>query len=282
MNTPDITVSFPSSGTVRLESRSLFADPDHLDCRRILERIFQDPHIRSVTITADGRPRAELHYSPRESGFKELTKRVATLLAAGGVQQDGSLQVAPAVTARDFRGVVRYHRHGSAVSGWELISELPGRLRLRNLVLLRRGSLCRTLERELTSVLGVDRFRTSPVTGTLLLWHEPQRISRLQLIEILDAALLRAEPPAAPDRPDTNLPVCTVSVPLAAAAQFAAPALLPAAAVLFVYSSIPTFKEARRVLLEEKRIGVDALDAVVVAGCLGTMSIFPAPSAAGA
>ena len=72
-----------------------------------------------------------------------------------------------------------------------------------------------------------------------------------------------------------NLPVCTVSIPLAAAAQFAVPPLLPVAAVVFAYTSIPTLKEARRVLLEEKRLGVDALDAVVVAGCLGTMSIFP-------
>ena len=47
------------------------------------------------------------------------------------------------------------------------------------------------------------------------------------------------------------------------------------AAGLFAYTSIPTFKEAREVLFEEKRLGVDVLDAIVVVGCLGTMSIFP-------
>ncbi|HMF35071.1 MAG TPA: heavy metal translocating P-type ATPase, partial [Isosphaeraceae bacterium] len=36
-----------------------------------------------------------------------------------------------------------------------------------------------------------------------------------------------------------------------------------------------TFKEARDVLFKEKRLGVDVLDAIVVVGCLGTMSIFP-------
>ena len=64
-------------------------------------------------------------------------------------------------------------------------------------------------------------------------------------------------------------------MPLAAVAQFAAPGLLPAAAVLFAYTSIPTFKAAREVLVEERRLGVDVLDAIVVVGCLGTMSIFP-------
>ena len=64
-------------------------------------------------------------------------------------------------------------------------------------------------------------------------------------------------------------------MPFAAAAQFAAPGLLPVAAGLFAYTSIPTFKNAREVLVEEKRLGVDVLDAIVVVGCLGTMSIFP-------
>ena len=59
------------------------------------------------------------------------------------------------------------------------------------------------------------------------------------------------------------------------AAQFAAPVLLPAAVVLFAYTSIPTFKAARAVPFEEKRLGVDVLDAVVVVGCMGTMAIFP-------
>src|SRR5208337_4537616 len=56
---------------------------------------------------------------------------------------------------------------------------------------------------------------------------------------------------------------------------FAFPPLLPAAAAVFAYTSIPTFKEARNVLFKEKRLGVDVLDAIVVVGCLGTMSIFP-------
>jgi heavy metal translocating P-type ATPase len=71
------------------------------------------------------------------------------------------------------------------------------------------------------------------------------------------------------------LPICSASLPLAAFAQFAFPPLLPVAAVVFAYTSIPTFKEARAVLFEEKRLGVDVLDAIVVIGCLGTMSIFP-------
>ena len=52
------------------------------------------------------------------------------------------------------------------------------------------------------------------------------------MIEILDAALAGAEQPATPDELDLHLPICTASLPLAAAAQFVAPPLLPAAAVV--------------------------------------------------
>ena len=298
MSTRDIAVSFPDSGTIRLESQFLFADPDHPTCRRLLERVFQAQVITRITI-APNSAWAELSYCPRQFRLEDVVKVVTSLLAAESREQPcdaclqktaqygrltsgqpvvaacKSLRISPSQTARDFRGTVRYYRRGSAVTGWEILSELPGRLRLRNLVLLRRSPICRAVERELTSVLGIGRFKTNPLTGTLLLHHDPRLLSLEQVIEILDSALVRLEPPAKPDDPDTNLPICTVSVPLAAAAQFAAPALLPVAAIMFVYSSIPTLKEARRVFLEEKRIGVDALDAVVVAGCLGTMSIFP-------
>ena len=125
-------------------------------------------------------------------------------------------------------------------------------------------------------VLGVDRFSTNSITCTVLVNYDARQLSRTQVIEILDAALMDAEQSRrSAIKLDVHLPVCTASIPLAAYSQFVVPPLLPAAAVLYAYTSIPTLKEARRVFVEEKRIGVDALDAVVMVGCLGTMSIFP-------
>lgn len=178
-------------------------------------------------------------------------------------------------TARDRTGAVRYYRHDTVVTGWEVKREGPGRLTLRNRVLYRKSELCQAIERELMSVLGVDRYKTSTLTSTVHVEYDPRQLTRAQVVEILDAALAGAEHPKALDKLDLHLPICTASLPLAAAAQFAAPGLLPLAAAVFAYTSIPTFKEARKVLFEEKRLGVDVLDAIVVVGCLGTLSIFP-------
>jgi heavy metal translocating P-type ATPase len=170
---------------------------------------------------------------------------------------------------------ILYYRQDQGVSNWQIKSDLPGRLRVKNPVLFRKQALCQAIERELVGVLGIDRFSTNSLTSTVLIHYDSHELTRTQVIEIIDAAVAGAEQPAAPDKLDMHLAVCTASIPLAATAQFAAGPLLPAAAALYAFTSIPTLKEARRVLVEEKRIGVDALDAVVMAGCLGTMSIFP-------
>jgi heavy metal translocating P-type ATPase len=183
--------------------------------------------------------------------------------------------VAQAVTARDRHGVVRYYRHDTVVTGWQVKHESPGRLKLKNPVLYRKSDLCQAIERELMSVLGVDKYKTSSLFSTVTVDYDPAQLTRGQVLEILDSALAAAEHPTKLDRLDLHLPICTAALPLTATAQFVVPGLLPAAAVLFAYTSIPTFKAARDVLFEEKRLGVDVLDAIVVLGCLGTMAIFP-------
>ncbi len=183
--------------------------------------------------------------------------------------------IAKAETAKDRKGTVRYFRQDTVVTGWEVTSEQPGRLRLKNSVLYRKSELCQAIERELMSVLGVDRYKTSSFWSTVHVDYDPRQLTRAQVIEILDTALANAEHPKTLDKLDLHLPICTAALPFAAYAQFVAPPLLPVAAAVFAYTSIPTFKAAKEVLIDERRLGVDVLDAIVVMGCLGTMQIFP-------
>jgi heavy metal translocating P-type ATPase len=279
MNALDISVSFPSAGVIRLRSRSLFANAEVPACRRFLERVFDVQEILGVTITEGDLARADLRFCPTSVSLRGVAERVAAALGQGSSSDDGSrervVQVAPVMVARDDRGTIRYYRYDSLVTGWEVKSDLPGRLRLKNRVLFRRNVFCQAIERELMGVLGVDRFSTNSITCTVLVEYDAKQLSRTQVIEVLDAALAGAQRPSERDQLDVHLPVCTASIPLAAYSQFVVPPMLPVAAVLYAYTSVPTLKEARRVFVEEKRIGVDALDAVVMVGCLGTMSIFP-------
>lgn len=304
----DLAVTFPSPGLIRLESRALFADANHPTCRRFLERVFQANEITNVTIKSGDAPSAELRYCPQSSTLQKVVKQVTAFLRppaenaqastnghAPSVNGHGTNGVQPAphfgnhapraearepvvncaTTARDKNGVVRYYRHDLVVTGWEIKAEQTGRIKLKNPVLYRKRELCEAIERELMTVLGVDKYKTSSLTSTVQVDYDPRQLTKHQVIEILDSALAGTEHPTKLDKLDLHLPICTASLPFAAAAQFAFPALLPVSAAVFAYTSIPTFKEARHVLFEEKRLGVDVLDAIVVVGCLGTMSIFP-------
>ena len=305
----DFAVSFPARGVIHLKSRSLFGDAQNPDCRRFLECVFQAEEVSHVEIRDSI---AELRYCPETHRLDEVVGRVVSYLKAPVKGTDGAnghlynsngysngstggshpalesaqpsgepskakkaRTVGKARTATDHRGVIRYFRHESGVSGWEIRQESPGRIKLKNKVLHRKVDLCQAIERELVSVLGVDKYKTSPLTSTVVIDYDPRELTRAQVLEILESALENAEHPTVLDKLDLHLPICTASLPLAAIAQFAFPPLLPVAAAVFAYTSIPTFKEAKTVLFEERRLGVDVLDAIVVIGCLGTMSIFP-------
>ena len=96
------------------------------------------------------------------------------------------------------------------------------------------------------------------------------------MIEILDSALAECR---APDRRSTSWTFTCRSARRRCRSRRrpSSPSrpLLPVAAVVFAYTSIPTFREACNVLFKERRLGVDVLDSIVVIGCLGTMAIFP-------
>ena len=210
-------------------------------------------------------------YSPHTNG--SAAKNGEALAPAKPLEPPG-ISITSVTPVRDARGEIRYFRTGTIVTHWEIKHELPGRLRLKNPVIHRKAELCQAIERGLMGVLGIDYFKTTSLTSTVLAHYDRKQLSKDQILETSIGAG-EAENPAQKDKLDLHLPLCTASVPVAAMAQFAAPGLLPAAAVLFAYTSIPTFKAAREVLVDERRLGVDVLDAIVVIGCLGTMSIFP-------
>lgn len=273
----DIALSFPGPGIIRVHSESLFAEPDNAHCRRFLRRVFALDSLAGATLNPDAA--AELRFDARRHGVKEILSRLADCLTAAEPAPGQGVAlapvVAPPVTARDRHGVVHYHRHGHVVSGFQVVAERVGFLKLKNPVLYRKNSLCQALERELMSVLGVDRYQTHSLRCTVQVEYDPRRLSRHQVIEILDGALANAEHQAELDKLDLDLAVCTGSLALAAAAQFGAPALLPVSAALFAYTTVPSFVGAYEVVFKEKRLGVDLLDSIVVLGCLGTLQVFP-------
>lgn len=212
------------------------------------------------------------HVANQNSADSSSTKANGHVAAAARSNGNGSQK--PVHLIPDSDGIVRLYRHGPLVTTWQIKSETARSLRLSHPSLYRRKEVCQAIERELMSVLGIDNYKTSPFSATVVINYSPKKIRREQIIEILDTALAHIEVPAKKDKVDLSFPLCTASVPLAAAAQFAVPALMPVSMGLFAYTAIPSFKGAYEVLFQEKRLGVDVLDSIVVVACLSTGAVF--------
>lgn len=268
-------IVFPAPGVIRVVSATLFAEPDANGCRGFLRRALLAEEIEAAEIAPSAPPSVDLRFDHTRHDRKGLLQRLADLLKGRAAATGERLVIAPAATARDCHGVVLYRRYASRVTGWRLERKRLGSLRLSNPVLYRKSVLTQAIERELMSVLGVHRYSTDSLKCRVDIEYDPRQLSVAQVIEVLDGALAGAEHPDRLDKLDHDLTICTASLPLAAVAQLAVPALMPLAGALFLYTALPTFKRAWRVLTKERRLGVDVLDSIVVLACLGTLQVLP-------
>src|SRR5262245_5313662 len=278
----DIAVAYPREGAIELQSRFLFSDPENESCQLFLQRLSLVEQVKQVAVTAS-RQAAEISYCPDCFSRRETLAAIGRCLSNGHHKKNGHTANGSSLTLNgkhplrwrpNAKGELRLFRTGSIISSWEIKHEIPGRLRVRNEALHRKTEICQAIERELMSVLGIESYKASPLTSTVLVIYNQQQLRREQIFEILHSALSRIEHDGAKDRPDMSFALCSASMPLAATAQFLFPPLFPAAAGLFLSTSVHTFKEAYNVLFRERRLGVDVLDAIVVMACLGTGQVF--------
>lgn len=306
----DFVISPAATGGLAIRSSSLFANLDHPSTRAFLSCFLDaDPSAR-ITIHRNGCAEVTAVVTPSGGALTPYMRAVADRLrdtaarVAGPTNGNGHATLPKSriqfatngVAAHDFAAHPVANGKPVGVNGaatapkqpataakqagykaapaWKVVHELPGRLRLKHPELYRHKDVCQGIERELMSVLGIDNYKARPSTGSLLVKFDPKKLRKDQVLQILERAMHKIEIPAKLDPPDLDFPLSVASVPFAATAQFAAPALLPAAGLLFAYTSITTFKEAYNVLVHERRLGVDVLDAIVVTGCLATGQIF--------
>jgi heavy metal translocating P-type ATPase len=258
-------ITYPGPGHIVLHGISFLAEPDEEDCRAFVSALFAVRAVRSVAIAPLGR-RAEIRLDSRED-----VRAFGEELTRGGAAVD--LSALPPLK-RDLTGCIRLHRHGRIVSTWRVVSDIPGRIRLRNDVLFRRRRLCDAVERELIKVAGIDRFRASAVAASVLIHYDAGRLSGEDVLAALDRILGEAEEPPSGDAHNYEMVVCTGTVALSAAAQFAVRLLSLPTALLLVYCTWPTFINACRTAFAERRLSVDVLDAIVIVVCLLTSELF--------
>jgi len=267
----DLTVSFPAPNTIRFRSATLFGTTGGPLAREFFARAFRSRFVVQVAIDPDKRTGEIVLDGPLRPGDRRVAELVALLSSAPAPRPSELLDLPSALPVATSKSL-RLSRYEQKLSTWTVRHELPGRIRLHNPVLYRRRELCHAIEREFMNTFGIDRYSTNELTATVLINYDPHQIKRHQLVELLDTVLASSQEFAI-SPVELDLPICTASVALALTSEFLVPGLAPVSAALLLYSTIPSFKNAYDVLVKEKRLGVDVLDAIVVLTCLATRKV---------
>ena len=270
----DLTVTFPQSGQIAFHSVKRFSGWSNNTAREFVEQSMGIKEVREVEI--DSVAKCALVSYDGNGNSRAVLKKIAGVYR-GEIPLDGQ----PVFDLEAFKALpktqprLRVFRYGQTLSTWELRLRMPGWVRLRNALILNKRHLAQFIERELMALIGVDRYKMHASAGSITIEFDERLIHLQQLVLHLDMALAKA--PANPrksKREDAGLPVASVSLGLAAASTFAAPALFPASAALMLVTAVPSYKRATRVVMKEKRLGVDVLDSIIFTACLFTGQIF--------
>ena len=233
-----------SPGFVRLVDPALFDDLESDLCRHFLRLVFRIEEVRSVAIDPV-RASALIEYARDRVGEDELLDRLADALR-DHADLDPAADAVPIPRHVGAATTLKISRYGSILSTWEVVHELPGRLRLQNQAISADLPTAQRIARELDTVHGVESCRVSPATASFLVRHDPGEIATRQILQILDHLVAGSDLALAPthDPASARFGLANAAVGLAVVSEFAVPALLPASALLLVASNTKTFRTA--------------------------------------
>jgi cation transport ATPase len=269
-STGPVAVSW-STGVLRLRDEELFGERFGELCAVFLRRIFALSEVKSVEINRE-KFTAEIRFDADRS---ELTKHLQRLAGAirGEISQP-SQAISECPQLEDLAGGggrFTIWRLDTVLTTWDVVDCQPGRIRIRHESIRLDQAFAGRVQNIIADAAGVVGCSVQPLTGSVLIRFDPAVTDALRLLRILERERRR---PALPGL-EARIPVpagyglSNTSLALAAAGEFAVPALLPVCAILLVGSNLSTFRSAGRQLLEG-RIGLAALYASIVAATLAS------------
>ena len=246
-------------------SDSVFTKPDNKAFSEFMMKVFSVQGVTKVRLNSKQNS-AAICYDSKQTKWKEI---IQNIFSTKSLQRNNGTEYIynwpssisyPELNKKE----ICFGLHGNLITNWEVLQDIPGRLRIKNLVLLYRKGCCEDLQKSLSDIIGVDKVKINSLTGSILIIYNERAITRDQLIEISDNTL-KAVPDAAMkiEKPSIQgLPLSTLGMGLS---------LVPGLGVftvpLTIYTGWPIFMKATSAL-KQKKIKVDILDATVVTMCL--------------
>lgn len=254
-------------GLVQVSNHDLFARPDG-NWREFVARVFSLPGVESVEIDRPSGT-ATIAYSPQQIPLDRFLGALADALQAGQAKE-GAAPAVPVPTGLAAAAKVRLTCRDARVTPWEVVHDVAGRLRVRDLRLVGDAPQAGRLAASLRLLRGVRSATASTLTGSVVIHFDQAAIDRDAVLSYLDRweqAGTLSQSAAHESRVGWILAHTTLGVAVAGTLFF--PALLPISAALLVFSNLRTMQQACRQLCRG-RIGVPLLHTAIVGATLAT------------
>lgn len=235
-------------------------------CFEVLDKIFRQPSVKWVEVnTVTGS--ALVHYNStfKISDFKnQFKKKKRNIDNSTAILPFGDISRVLAGHENFYRKI-KFCRAGGMITNWEIIHDLPQRIRLHHPLLFKRSALCSQLEKMLSNTVGIAECKINSLTGNILVSYEQSQIDREKIVGILEGSFsdLSSGDKKEDEKKIGDFEISTTSFAL----SLAFPGVLFLTIPAVLYTGLPIFKKAFHAL-RQKKIKVDILDTVVIGGSL--------------
>ncbi|MBF0120722.1 MAG: hypothetical protein HQK79_17985 [Desulfobacterales bacterium] len=155
---------------------------------------------------------------------------------------------------------------------WEIVHDIKGRIRLKHNCLYQNKEYCSNLEQRVINETRIKSVTVNYLTGTCVIYYMENKISKSEILEILDTALKNIELSIqlnysfkghVKDFKNDSLSINMACLAISAISQYSVPALMPISVLLFLYSSIPSFKKAWEEISAKQYFSTEVLEAFI-------------------
>jgi cation transport ATPase len=254
-----------SDDAVLVRDEQILGPGRESQCERFLGRVFRAAGVRSVALDRS-RATAVIRY---EGGPRNRRGFLVRLAAALREQVTPPSALAFPRGARETTCTLYCHR--GLLSTCEVVTDQPGRLRLRHEDLRRDHALARQVEGVLNRVPGVHRTTFSTWTESLLIRYDASTLATGPIVRLVEEALdrLGGWGHALEASTKTRYALPNANLAIAALADFAVPALMPLSATLLVGLNLRTFRAAW-LQVQRRKAGLPVLYTIIVVSTLAS------------
>lgn len=227
----------PASRSVKLRAALLSLDSPWETVQQVVGRLLSASLVESIQID---RRAATAIVTLKDDNDRPVRSQGGMRDIAAGLRYPAASCYVPAdVYSRSSRLV--FSKTATGITAATVVSQIPGRIRIRHPLLQRNTDLARRMESVLSAIPGVASVSASSLTGSVLILYRTCAVTPARLLSTLESVVTKTDLAVASlANPPISHWIAAGSCLGLAAANMVNPVLAPITAAALIFSNLPT------------------------------------------